>query len=398
MHKRYAIIPILFAFTISSAIAAGSSVQSPQKFEYKLADNPDGEFAQLDLFISGRDGTANYRIPSLITTPTGVVIAVCDARKDRAGDAPNNIDCVMRRSVDSGKTWSRVYTIADYPGARCAGDPILFYDKQTHILWVAYVYANEGVGLSKGGTNNQGYGDDTFHIYLQQSKDDGLTWSSPLDMTRQIKPKELIASWTAPGIGIQLRSGRLVFCFSTMNAEKKHDSYVAYSDDNGGNWKSSRAGVGTNESQLVELNDGRLMIVMRMKPGKRIIAFSDDSGQSWQPQFESEVLIDPKCQASILRYHSTEDGNEKNIILYSNPAHTTKRRKLTIRASFDEGKTWPVAKMINSDYSGYSCLTRLPDGQIGVLYERDIHEADNEKKHTLTFAKLSLGWLTDDLR
>jgi sialidase-1 len=351
-------------------------------------------FSQQDIFVSGRDNTANYRIPSLLTTPTGVVIAVCDARKDRAGDLPNNIDCVIRRSTDNGKTWSDVRAIADYPGTKGAGDPVLFYDKQTKTLWIAYTYADEGVGLA-GGVNKAGYGDDTFHIYLQSSSDDGLIWSKAIDITEQIKPAELLACWSAPGIGIQLRSGRLIFCFSVMTADKRQDSYVAYSDDNGKTWKSSRAGIGTNESQVVELNDGRLMNVMRMTKGKRIITYSNDSGKTWQKQFESDVLVDPKCQASILRYSSTKDGDANDIILYSNPASGEKRINLTVRASFDEGKTWPVAKTINADYSGYSCLTKLSDGQIGVLYERNTPDTNGQKVHTITFAGFSLEWLMD---
>lgn len=390
---------LILVFVLSLLVT--TDVASSKEFEYTLPVASDNnEPVQLDLFVSGRDNIANYRIPSLLTTPKGVTIAVCDARKDRPGDPPNNIDCVIKRSLDSGKTWSDLQVIADYPGKRAAGDPTLFYDRETGTLWVAYLYANEGVGLA-GGENNPGYGDDTFHIYVQQSKDEGVTWSSPLDITRQIKPKELIAAWTAPGIGIQLKrgenAGRLIFCFSTMNAEKRQDSYVAYSDDNGKTWKSSRAGIGTNESQVVELNDERLMIVMRKDPGRRVIAFSNDGGESWSKQFKSDVLIDPKCQASILRYSSTKEGDERNVILYSNPAHTSKRRNLTIRASFDEGKTWPVAKTLNKDYSGYSCLTKLPDGKIGVLYERNTLQ-DGEKKHTLTFAKFSLDWLIGDSR
>lgn len=344
---------------------------------------------ELDLYVSGENDTANYRIPSLITTPSGVVVASADARRDRAGDPPNNIDQHIRRSFDNGKSWSDIIVAADFYGDRSAGDPLMFYDKQTATLWLGYVYANEGVGLAKG-INEPGYGDNTFHIYLQQSKDDGLTWSSPVDITRQIKPEHLVASWSAPGIGIQLRCGRLVFCFSTMNAEKRQDSYVAYSDDHGKTWKSSRAGIGTNESQVVELNDGRLMIVLRKDKGMRLIAYSNDKGETWEPQFESDTLVDPRCQASVLRYSSTLDGDDKDIILYCNPASDSQRRNLTVRASFDEGKTWPVSKLINEGYSGYSCMTKLPNGEIGVLYERNVDE-----KHTLTFTKFSLEWLLE---
>ena len=357
-----------------------------------------GYFSQQDIFVSGCDNTANYRIPALLTTPTGVVIAVCDARKDRPGDLPNNVDCVMKRSLDNGKTWNDVQVIADYPGTQGACNPILFYDKQTRALWVGYTYANEGVGWSKGGKNNPKYGDDTLHIYLHQSKDDGLTWSKPIDVTKQIKPAKLIACWIGPGIGIQLRSGRLVFGFITMNTDRRMDSWVAYSDDNGQTWKSSRAGTGVEENQFVELNDGRLMAIMRVDPpqrGKRVIAYSNDGGQTWQEQFESDVLIDPRCQASIFRYSSTKDGDANDIILYSNPANAEKRVNLTVRASFDEGETWPVAKTINSNYSAYSCLTKLADGKIGLLYERNTYNKDNEKKHTLTFARFNLDWLLD---
>ncbi len=381
MLKLINVFTVLIIF-LGTGYAANQS-------EYVLSNKDADVLLQLDLFVSGRDNTANYRIPALITTPKGTVIAVCDARRDRAGDPPNNIDCVIRRSTDSGFTWSDIGVISDYYGDRGAGDPTLFYDRVTDTLWVAHLYSNEGVGLAKG-INKPGYGDDTFHIYLLQSKDDGLTWSGPVDITRQIKPAEFVAAWSAPGIGIQLRSGRLVFCFSVMNADERQDSYTAYSDDNGKTWKSSRAGIGTNESQVVELNDGRLMIVLRKDHGKRLIAYSNDKGETWEPQFESDTLVDPKCQASILRYSSTKDGDAKDVILYCNPADEKKRRMLTVRASFDEGKTWPVAKVINEDYSGYSCLTKLADGHIGVLYERNV-----DNNHTLTFAKFSIDWLLD---
>lgn len=347
-------------------------------------------FEQQDLFVSGTHGAANFRIPALCVTNEGTLLAVCDARVDRAGDLPNNIDQVLRRSMDLGKTWSPPQTIVNYPGSAGAADPSLTVDRQTGTIWLSYVYGPEGVGLA-GGKNMPGYGDDTFHILLCRSDDDGLTWSKPIDITRQVKQAEWKAVWNAPGKGIQTRTGRLLIGFSARNAENRPFSHVAYSDDHGKTWQAAQAGMGTNENQIVELNDGRLLISMRRNGlPYRMVAQSQDGGSTWQSQQINRELVGASgCQGCIARYNSVRNGDAYNIILHSYPGTKGKRENMTVYVSFDEGEHWPVAKQINDGYAAYSCIRRLPDNTIGLLYEYN----QRKGQHTVGFARFNLAWL-----
>ena len=150
-------------------------------------------FDQTDVFVAGRDGVHQYRIPALVTSNKGTLIAACDARKDRAGDPPNNIDHVCRRSSDGGRTWGPLQVVADFPGTEAAGDPCLLVDRQTGIVWVFYAWCPEGIGTR---ASQPGLSGRTMHVYAMSSVDDGVTWSKPRDLNPMVKDP----TWSACGV------------------------------------------------------------------------------------------------------------------------------------------------------------------------------------------------------
>jgi sialidase-1 len=167
------------------------------------------------------------------------------------------------------------------------------------------------------------------------------------------------------------------------------ESHVIYSDDSGKTWKiGGVVGPQCNESQVVELADGSVMLNMRSYQGnnRRLVATSKDGGETFTKPTEDKELIEPVCQASILRL-----PGEKGGLLFSNPA-STKREKMTVRLSRDEGKTWQFAKELHAGPAAYSCLTVLPNGEIGCLYER----GDKTPYDNITFARFPRTWLTGE--
>ena len=337
-------------------------------------------FEQTPVFTSGENGVTEYRIPSLVVSNTHILIAICDARVDQRGDAPNNIDVVMKRSFDLGKTWTPVRRIVVFPGQEAACDPCTLMDRETGAIWVFYDYAVPHDTLPRNRHM-------MFHAI--RSDDDGETWSEPLDLTSKVVQPGWYYLAAAPGMGIQTRSGRLIAPTYSMRQEEPGQSHLLWSDDHGETWHLG-AGVGENNSecQVVELTDGALMINMRQRGnGCRAVAVTSDGGETWSDAVDDQALVEPSCQASFIRYTDVRDGDAKNCLLFSNPADAAERVSMTVRLSYDEGKTWPMSRVIHLGSSAYSCLTVLPDGTIGLLYER---EGYNE----IAFARFTLEWLT----
>jgi sialidase-1 len=226
----------------------------------------------------------------------------------------------------------------------------------------------------------------TRTVWVTKSTDDGATWDRPVEITKAVKRSEWTWYATGPGVGIQLQSGRLVIpCDNKVAGSKARQSHVIYSDDQGLSWQlGGVVGPNCNESQVVERADGSLLLNMRSfeANNRRLVATSKDGGLTWSPPVEDPVLIEPVCQASILRLPT-------RALLFSNPA-STRREKMTVRLSTDDGQTWPVAKLLHEGPAAYSCLTILPDGTIGCLYER----GDKHAYETITLARFPLSWLT----
>lgn len=354
-----------------------------------------------DLFVGGTEGSAFYRIPALATTNKGTLIAVCDARIERWNDAPNNIDLYMKRSFDYGKTWTPLKIISNYPGEEAAGDPSLLIDKMTGTIWLFFDYIVPKEGFKPEMLKDFKVAEDydkwrTIWLYAMKSDDDGETWSKPIDLTYLKKPDwdYLVA---APGNGIQTRSGRLIMpTYSSQVHLTVSACQTVYSDDHGMTWNiGNSVGEYNGEPQIVELEDGTLMMNMRQvkQKGYRMFTLSKDGGLNWSDPISEAALPEPGfgVQASFIRLSSIKDGDSKNRILFSNPASTKGRENMTIRTSYDEGKTWQFGKVLFAGPSGYSSMTVLADGSIGMLYET----GEKSLLEKIAFARFNVAWLTE---
>lgn len=323
------------------------------------------------VFANGREGYPVYRIPSVVTGHEGTVLAIAEGRSGRHDVGAN--DLVLKRSADKGQTWSKLQVIQD-DGKNSLNGPCAVLTDTGRVLLIYHHYT---AGTHERNAQPGHAGNRAVRNFITYSDDDGRSWSSPRDITRQTKkPTGWTSILTGPGVAIQLRrepyAGRIVVPCA-HGPVGKYRSYVCFSDDNGDSWQlGGEVPDAGNECQVVELADGRLMLNMRSYRGKgcRALSFSDDGGTTWSPAVDASELIEPVCQGCTLRYSDPLDGQPSRI-LFSNPASKTKRICGTIRLSRNDGRTWPVSKVLYHGGFGYSCLTVLGDGRIGCLYERD---------------------------
>jgi len=378
-------IGLLLPSVLALVVLLGGCATS-QKVQQQKPEIPGPE--QTDLFIGGEGGYASYRIPALITTTKGTVLAFIEGRKASAADHGDN-DILLRRSSDGGKTWGPTQVIMN-DGTNALNNPTAVVDRDTGTTWLFFIRTstqkyktNEDIEKAKGPVSK---------MYVMHSDDDGATWAGPADITKSVNRPGWKRIVPGPGVGIQMRSGRLVIpCNHVMGAVAT--DHVIYSDDHGKMWRlGGSTEAKTDEDQVVELADGSLMLNIRnyRERGHRGISISKNGGLTWSKVVSDPTLIEPVCMASLIRYTESPPF-AKNRLLFSNPASQTERIRMTVRASYDEGKTWPVAKLLNAGPSGYSCLAVLPDMKIGCLYERGDHSSVDK----VTFARFSLAWLTD---
>jgi sialidase-1 len=354
------------------------------------------------VFPPSWNGIARYRIPGLVVTPKGTVLAYSEARKNNSSDW-GEIEIHLRRSTDGGKTWADSQHIAHH-GARLEGNPrkaeggekeqtvnnpVAIVDRETGAIEFLYCinYAR---------------------CYSMRSNDDGLTWSQPVDITASFEPFRAKYDWkviaTGPGHGIQLKSGRLVvpiwLAYGAVGDHKPSAAGTLYSDDHGKTWQAgdlclpNEGDFGDpNETMITELSDGRVMLVSRSvsKANRKLITTSADGATGWTTPVFHDQLWEPICMASIATHPS-------GVLLFSNP-HTLgrakdgqeipagrgKRENLCIKLSRDDGKTWPINKVLDPGKAAYSDLAILPDGTVLCLYEADT---------SIDCARFNLEWVT----
>lgn len=357
-----------------------------------------------DVFVAGKDGFPSIRIPSVVVATNGDVLALAEGRAMAADQANNKI--ILKRSADGGKSWGALQVIAD-DGENCLNNPCAVVDAKTGrviVMFQSYpAHHSERDGSIKPGLT----GPDVVRNYVVTSDDNGATWSPLRDVTRTTKHAErvtIVAS--GPGIGIQLtrgaHQGRIIIPFNE-GPFGEWNVLAVYSDDGGENWQLGQAAPGccvtnaagkitslVNEVQMAELSDGSVMLNSRKWGGQalRKIAVSHDGGETWSPIKEDPALRDPGCMAAFFRYSFAGHGG-KNCLLFSNP-DSNGRQNGTVRASFDDGKTWPVKRVLWPGSFAYSSLTRLPNGEVGCLFE-----ADNCNR--IVFARFPLAWLSTGL-
>lgn len=331
-----------------------------------------------DLFnTSMNDNVKCYRIPAIVTAPNGDVIAAIDERVPGCGDLKwsKDINIIVRRSSDNGKTWSNIETVVNFPYGKSASDPSMIVDKVTNEIFLFYNYMD--LDTEK----------DIYYLHVVKSADNGKTWSEPMDITSQIAKPEWHKDFKfiTSGRGIQTRSGKLLHTMVNLNS----GLHLFGSDDHGKTWYFIDTPIQlADESKVIELADGTLMINARVNgKGMRYVHTSTDEGKTWTTK-EAPELIDPGCNASIIRYTSIEDGYKKNRLLFSNAKSKKGRVNMTVRISYDEGKTWSEGKTIYEGPSAYSDLTVLENGDIGLFFEQDEYTKN-------PFVSFSLKWLTD---
>lgn len=356
------------------------------------------ELTQRDIFVAGKDGYHTYRIPSLTVTKKGTLLAFCEGRKNSSADN-GDIDLLLKRSSDGGLNWSD-QQVAWNDGTNTCGNPCPVVDNETGLICLLATQ-NPGGTTEKEITAGKSKG--TRTVWLLKSEDDGKSWSTPANITDSVKDRSWNWYATGPGIGIQIEQGRhkgrlVVPCDYSSNAadgSPEQGSHVIYSDDHGRTWNHGEAArPKMNECQVVELGDGKgtLWLSMRnyLKQGRRAHSISHDGGITWTAPELDQALPDPVCQASILRYNWPE-GGVRGRVVFSNPAGPG-RRNMTVRISYNDGSSWPIAKQLWPGPAAYSCLAVLPDRSVGCLYERGSTNAYEK----ISYAQLSVAWLEGD--
>ncbi|MFF1741651.1 exo-alpha-sialidase [Streptomyces mirabilis] len=394
--------------TLTAVLTAAAlcvlALPSPARAHTADASGASGaSFEQEVLFRASQDpGYACFRIPAVVRSTHGTLLAFAEGRVHDCGDA-GDIDIVVKRSTDGGRTWGPLQVVNEGAGDT-HGNPAPIVDRETGRIVLAETY-------NTGRTDGRGCDvpcDRTPH--LQYSDDDGLSWSAPRDLSAEILPPNW-NSWyaTGPVHGIQLtrgrHAGRLVFGVNTetWNGSRvtANNAALITSDDGGDHWRIGAsdswpiADDGTfrqksSELTLTERADGSVLVSGREQDGTdlghRTQTVSRDGGDSFTAPFRDlPGLYAPQVQGSVLRL-----GDR---ILLACPGDPDRRRTMMVRSSYDGGRTWDSVDrgtVVTTDWSGYSDLVAIGGGAVGLLYEGGAVDARDEVR----FARFTEDWLT----
>jgi len=326
------------------------------------------------VFISGNDNYECFRIPAIVSLANGDLLAFAEGRKNGCSDT-GSIDLVMKRSNDLGVTWGDLEVIWSDSLNTC-GNPAPVVDRNTGKV---HLLSTWNLGSDHESDIINGTSTDTRRVFHMVSSDDGKTWSSPREITKDVKLPNWTWYATGPGSGIQLtqtNAGRLMVACDHIEANsRKYYSHVIFSDDGGDHWilGGSSPKDQVNECEVAENVDGTLLLNMRNYDPKhryRQTAISTDGGLSWTNQKFDNELREPICQASLQVL-----SKEESILLFSNPASKSDRIAMTLRVSMDFGATWSDSVVIHQGPAAYSDLVVDENNQIGCLYEAGLESA-----------------------
>ncbi len=355
-------------------------------------------FEQSDILVGGEGGYACYRIPAVIKSQDGRILAFCEGRRNSAQDS-GQIDIVVLHSDDNGRTFSGPSVVVTQKRYTC-GNPVPVVDGTDGTILLLFT-KNRAKDDEKAICEGKG----NRTVWITQSSDNGQTWSTPSEITEQVKEPDCTWYATGPVHGIQLQNGRIIIpCNHVIKKHgdenlDPHHSHIIYSDDHGKKWRlGGGADSGTNEATVLESSDGKLYLNCRNHPRSsegwnyRGVSWSSDYGMSFSPTVRDAYLPEPGCQGSVIRFTSAVIEGQ-NRVLFCNPASPTEpmeRKNLTVRLSYDECRSWPVSRTINTEFSGYSDMCIAGDGAICCFYESG-KQTPYEK---LTFARFNIDWLT----
>ena len=369
---RYILVCIIAALTLSCAAQI-------------VTDNPPQRTV---LYRPGDFDSKFFRIPAIITAKDGSLVAACDRRKYNNNDLPEDIDIIVNYSTDCGHSWSGPQFLAEGMGVgKGFGDCALAHTRDEGGLIAVY---------AGGGGFWQSTPDEPLRIYCRRSSDNGRSWSPATDITHFLYGPDCTdtvrrkwrGAFCASGNGLLTSSGRIMFVAAVREEDAwSANDYVLYSDDNGETWQcSQRTCKGGDEAKVVELRNGHILMSIRHQ-GERWFNISEDCGVTWRDTvFVGNGITAPACNGDIIRY-DRPDGT--SVLLHSLPIGD-ERKNVSVLISYDDGKSWPVGKVIVPYNSAYSSLCILPDGTIGMYVE----EAPNGGDHyEMVFYNFTLEWL-----
>ena len=319
----------------------------------------------------GADRYDRHRIPGMIVTKKGTILAYNEARE--AGDDWAMMDILMQRSVDNGKTFGEFIKLAEGDKTHpTVNNPVMVQDNngRIHFLYCEDYTVNGGRALRR------------------YSDDDGITWSDPIDITVYTDPDYHNAFAFGPGHGIVAKDGTIIVPIWMVPKKheapiKSHDPSVLttfYSKDNGETWAlgellaTNSDILCPNETVAAITSDEKVYLNIRFKGSCRAKAYSDNGYSNWKEYAPDYKLTDPQCFGSVAVYN---DGVHPYTLIFANCASTESRKEVTVRASFDDGRTYPVSKLIDADRGGYvEIAVDNTAGLIYVIYENDWGKCD----------------------
>lgn len=396
---------IRFFFILLSIGVSCRSLPAQPGVVAVLSPSPSS-VVETTVFQNGEGGYLCYRIPAIVKAPTGDLLAFAEGRKTDCGDF-GDVDIVLRVSRDNGQTWGAVRVVADYGQAQ-AGNPAPVYDLTDPRYPKGRLFMIYNTGTASEGDVRKGKA--IREVWYKASTDGGQSWSDAINITTQVsrpnKPdvnpqyafKEDWRSYAnTPGHALQIQNGRyrgrlfVAANHSEGTPQPQFRDYRAhgfYSDDHGRTWKLTPSVTypGGNESTAAETANGGLLMNIRNQSGDvkaRLLASTPDAGQTWSEVRVAHDLPDPVCQGSMLNYRLP---NGRTVLLFSNLNSQTKREKLTVRVSTNDGQTWSAGREIYPGSAAYSDLVVQTDGQIGLIYEKDNYTQ-------ITYARFRYDWL-----